>query len=284
MPLRHLSQSGKIRRLRRRELALRQVPFLLTALFFASVAICCRAEAPSPAATAWFAAYTHALEARLDQQHEVASEFIPGLANPAIMARLRKGKPIVEDKTPPDQRVDGALLHDWRGTMFVPGATAADCERLLKDYSAYPKDYAPEILSAAIINHHSNRYNVKIRLQQKHVITVVLDTTYDVVFKQLDAQHGYSMSRSTRVAEIADPGTPEEHSLPVAEEHGFLWRVNVYWSWEQRDGGVYLRMETVTLTRAVPNGLGWLMGSYLKKAPRDSLEFTLRATRKVLRR
>ena len=282
--MRHPSQSGMIRSLRRPVRAFRQSPFLLAVLVFASVATCCPAEAPSPAATAWFDAYTRALEARLDQQRQAASDFVPGLANPAMLARLHKGKPIVEDRTPSNQRADGALLHDWRGTMFVPGATAADCERLLKDYSAYPKDYAPEILSAAVIGRHSNRYIVKIRLQQKHVITVVLDTTYDVVFRQLDAQHGYSMSRSTRVAEIADPGTPEEHALPVAEEHGFLWRVNVYWSWEQRDGGVYLRMETVTLTRAVPNGLGWLMGSYLKKAPRDSMEFTLRATRKVLRR
>ena len=45
------------------------------------------------------------------------------------------------------------------------------------------------------------------RVRQKHVITVVMDTAYDVTFGRLDAQHGYSISRSTRIAEIDAAGT-----------------------------------------------------------------------------
>ena len=48
---------------------------------------------------------------------------------------------------------------------------------------------------------------VMMRVRQKHVITVVMDTAYDVTFARLDVQHGYSISRSTRIAEIDAPGT-----------------------------------------------------------------------------
>ena len=51
------------------------------------------------------------------------------------------------------------------------------------------------------------------RVRQKHVITVVMDTSYDVSFGRLDAQHGYSVSRSTRISEIDSPGTRRERVL-----------------------------------------------------------------------
>jgi hypothetical protein len=72
--------------------------------------------------------------------------------------------------------------------------------------------------------------------------------------------------------------------MAAAKGRGFLWGLDIYWSWEQRDGGVYMQMETVTQTRAIPFGLGWLVGPLIKHAPRDSLEFTLRATRQALRK
>jgi hypothetical protein len=85
------------------------------------------------------------------------------------------------------------------------------------------------------------------------------------------------MARSTRIAEIASPGTPAEHVLDASHAHGFLWRQKTYWSYEQRDGGLYMQIESVSLTRAIPLGLGWAIGPYVESIPRDSLEFTLRA-------
>jgi hypothetical protein len=122
------------------------------------------------------------------------------------------------------------------------------------------------------------------RVRQKHVLTVVMDTTYDVTFGRLDAQRGYSTSRSTQIAEIDSPGTAHERSLGPGEEHGFLWRMNTYWSYEERDGGLYIQIESVTLSRSIPTGLGWAIGPFIESVPRDSLEFTLRATSNALRR
>jgi hypothetical protein len=72
--------------------------------------------------------------------------------------------------------------------------------------------------------------------------------------------------------------------LGPGEEHGFLWRMNTYWSYEERDGGLYIQIESVSLSRSIPIGLGWAIGPFIESVPRDSLEFTLRATSDALRK
>jgi hypothetical protein len=122
------------------------------------------------------------------------------------------------------------------------------------------------------------------RVLRHYVITVVLDTDYDVTFARRDPQHGYSISRSTRISEIESPGTPKERTLSPTEDHGFLWRLNTYWTYEERDGGLYMQIETVSLSRSIPRGLGWAVGPFVEKVPRESLEVTLRSTCNALRK
>ena len=107
------------------------------------------------------------------------------------------------------------------------------------------------------------------RTRQKHVITVVLDTTFDITFHRLDARHGSSVSRSTDVEEIESPGTSNEKRLGPRDSHGFLWRLNTYWSYEERDGGLYMQIESVSLSRAIPEGLGWAIKPFVESVPRE---------------
>ena len=177
----------------------------------------------------------------------------------------------------------GGFLHDWRGTAFVPGAHAADFEPLLRDFAAYPRIFAPQVLSASILSRNGDHLVATLRVRQHHVLTVILDTTYDVTFARPGSHRGTSTSRCTRVAEIADAGTPREHALSDADEHGFLWRMNTYWACEERDGGLYLQLESVSLTRDLPHGLAWAIHPFVDSVPRESLEFTLRAASTALR-
>ena len=75
-----------------------------------------------------------------------------------------------------------------------------------------------------------------------------------------------------------------ERTLSANEEHGYLWRMNTYWSYEERDGGLYLQIEAVSLTRSIPHGLGWAVRPYIESIPRESLEFTLRSACNGLRK
>jgi hypothetical protein len=197
--------------------------------------------------------------------------------------RLRTGELIVERLTPADNvAVSGAMLHHWRGTAFVAGAKAADFERLMKNFGAYPQYFSPQVMQAKVLPQDGDRVQVTMRVRQKHILTVVMDTTYDINFGRLDAQHGYSISRSTKVSEIAAAGTSDERALSGKEEHGFLWRLNTYWSYEERGGGLYMQIESVSLTRSIPNGLGWAVQPFVESVPRESLEFTLRSTNNAL--
>jgi hypothetical protein len=239
------------------------------------------AAQPTPAATAAFNSYTQGVEARLDAQHRSANGFLA----PVDFARPRQGELIIDQLTSGvGTELPGALLHDWRGTAFIPGGKAADFERLMKDFDAYPKVYSPQVLTARILEHEGDHFQTTMRVEQKHVLTVVMDTTYDITFGRLDAQRGYSTTRSTNITEIDSPGTAHERVLGPGEEHGFLWRMNTYWSYEERDGGLYIQIESVTLSRSIPVGLGWVIGPFIESVPRDSLEFTLRATSNAMRR
>lgn len=199
--------------------------------------------------------------------------------------RLRRGELIVEQLTP-TQGVDlpGAMLHHWRGTAFAPGVKAADFERLMKDFNTYPRRYSPQVLQAKILSQQGDHMQATMRVRQRHVLTVVMDTAYDIVFARLDPRHGFSLSRSTRIAEIDAPGTAKERVLKSSEEHGFLWRLNTYWSYEERDGGLYMQIESISLTRSIPTGLAWAIRPFVESVPRESLEFTLRSTCNALRK
>lgn len=243
---------------------------------------------PPPAAVAGFNSYIAQFESRLARQHSSADGFLA----PFDAARLRGGEVVIEQIKPASGGdLPGAMLHHWRGTAFVPGARAADLERLLRDHSRYPRVYAPQVVTARVLAQNGSHFQTMMRIIQKHVITVVLDTTYDIQFFPAPAApdanagaHGYNLSHSMRIAEIASPGTATEHALDASHEHGFLWRLNTYWSWEERDGGLYMQIESVSLTRSVPTGLGWAIGPFIESIPRESLDFTLRSTANALRR
>lgn len=239
------------------------------------------AEGPTEAAVSAFNSYVSQVELRREQQQRTAKDSIA----PEDWARLRHGEQIIEKLTPSDgPELPGAMLHHWRGTAFAPGAKAADFERVMKDFAAYPRRYSPQIVQARVITHQDDHFQVLMRVRQKHVITVVMDTTYDISFGRLDQQHGYSISRSTRVSEIEKAGTRKERALATDEEHGFLWRLNTYWSYEERDGGLYMQIESVSLTRSIPTGLGWAIKPFVESVPRESLEFTLQSTCNALRK
>jgi len=230
---------------------------------------------PSPAALTDFNSYVRAVESRLAQQHQSRSAFLAPVA-PVQQSdtRLRRGEVLIEQRTPAGGLVlPGALLHHWRATAFVPGATEVEFVRLLKDVDAYPAEFSPQVLQARVLVRDGDRFQTWMRVRQHHVITVVLDTTYEVIFASLDTQHGYSISRSTRISELDSHG----HAVDARQDHGFMWRQNTYWSYGERDGGLYIQVESVSLTRSIPTGLGWVVGPFVESVPRQSLEFTLRS-------
>lgn len=243
-------------------------------LFFFAAAALLRAQ-PAPQAVAAFDGYVHGLETRLDREHASAAEYV---ALPAVSEdKVRRGGFAVEELTPEGGlNASGALIHDWRGTAFIPGATAQNFARMLADFGDYPRVFAPQVVRARVVSQNSQNARVMLRMVQKHVLTVVLDTTYAVTFGHPNAGRGWSTSRSTEIREIEGVGTSHERALGPGKGHGFLWRMNTYWSCAERDGGLVVQVESVSMTRGIPTGLGWVVRPFVESVPRDSLEFTLK--------
>jgi hypothetical protein len=185
----------------------------------------------------------------------------------------------------PDGReldVPDGMIHHWLGTVFVPNATAAEAVQLLQDYDRHADIYAPAVARSHLLSHQGDEFRFSLRFVTTKVITVVIDGEHHARFAWLGPTRARSWIRSTRLAEVADAGTTREHAEPLGQGGGYLWRLNSYWRFDERDGGVYVECESVSLTRGIPYGLGWAVGPFVTSLPRESLELTLTKTREVL--
>jgi hypothetical protein len=231
---------------------------------------------------AGYEAYVAKVDTRIKAQHSRDEGFLYferslSGTREAADEKLRRGEILIE-QVKADSVPDG-MIHHWRGAAFLPGVSLPRTMATVQDYGSFAQNYRPEVVSSSTLWHRGDDFQFAMRLRKHKVITVVLDTVSSVHFGQLDPDHRFSISRMTRISELADPGTPTEHLLPAGRDSGFLWRMDTYWSYVQVQGGVLVECETVSLTRDVPFGLKYLIGPFIESVPRESLEFTLRATR-----
>jgi hypothetical protein len=235
-----------------------------------------------PRTVAAFDDYARRAETRLDELQK-GSTFLWADQLPERSRQARQGQVLAESLTGKEPvSVPGALIHDWVGAVFIPGATLERVLLLVQDYDRHKDVYKPEVIGSRLVSHNGNDFKIRLRLQKKKVITVVLDTDYDIHYVPVDSTHWSSRSLSTRIQEVENAGKPSESSLPADDDHGFLWRLDSYWRFVERDGGVYVECEAVSLTRDTPRGLGWLIEPIIRDLPRESLINTLRKTREAM--
>ena len=60
-------------------------------------------------------------------------------------------------------------------------------------------------------------------------------------------------------------------------DHGFLWRLNSYWRYEERRGGVLVELESLTLSRGMPSLLRPIAAPLVRRIARESMVRTLEA-------
>jgi hypothetical protein len=178
--------------------------------------------------------------------------------------------------------VPDGIIHHWLGVVFIPGVTLEQTVRLLQDYENHAKYYAPDVKRSRLVERKGNSFRCYLRFYKKKVFTVVLDTEHEAVYETLSPVRAVSHSRTTRVNEVENHDEPYERLKPEGQDGGFLWRLDTYWRMEQKDGGVYLQCEGLTLTRDIPLLLKPIIGPYVTSVPKESLLDTLGNTRKAL--
>ncbi|HEV2327040.1 MAG TPA: hypothetical protein VGS10_24085 [Terracidiphilus sp.] len=203
---------------------------------------------------------------------------LPVADRTAAYARLRNGEILVHSLAA-GLDVPGGMIHDWMGIVFIPNATIEAALAQIQAYNDYARIYHPEMTGSKLLERDGNDFKVSIWLQKKSFATVVIHVVENVQYFRLDPSHEYSVSHSIRVAEVENPGTPQQHEDPPDTGHGYLWRLNDYRRFLQTPSGVYLQFEVIALSRDIPWGLEWLIKPFVTRLPRQSLLFTLARAR-----
>ena len=179
--------------------------------------------------------------------------------------------------------IKGGLIQDWIGAIFIPSSDLAAVLAVVQDYGRHSEIYKPEVASTLVHSHTGNDFSVYMRIvKSKFFLSDVLNTEHEIHYVTLDPKRVYSRAYSTRIAEVDDPGKPGEHELPVGQDRGLLWRLYGYWFFEERDGGVIVECESLTLTRDVPFGMGKVLSPIIHGLPAESLRKGLESTRRAV--
>ncbi|HUZ45440.1 MAG TPA: hypothetical protein VMW54_02260 [Terriglobia bacterium] len=245
-----------------------------------------------PAATKAFERYVQAAEARMAREGRQPGDFlyIEQLPKPQydqVMSMLKQGQVYVTrlqtlDAAGKAINVPGGMIHHWTGDVFIPGTSLTSAFKALRNYNNYKEIYKPQIVRSRLVSRHGDDYKIYLRLQKSSIVTVTLDTWYDIRFSQIDATQGYTRSFSTRIQQVEDAGMPSEHRDPVGNDSGYLWRINSYWRYEQVQGGMIIEWESISLSRPIPFLLAWFVKPLIRNIARETVADMLTATRKAV--
>jgi hypothetical protein len=244
-----------------------------------------------PQTMAAFSAYVRSTDARNDSELEGGRNFLwidalPEAARHRAYQSLAAGEAQIERRnTLVDGReipCPGGMIHHWEGLIFVPRAHLDDVLKILQDYDRHSVYYAPDVTRSRLEGHDGDHFRAFLRFRRQKVITVVLNTEHDIHYFRDQAQRAHSRSSATHIAEVANAGQPDEREKARDDDNGFLWGMETWWRLEEKEGGVYVQSEVVSVTRDIPAGLGWMLGNFITSIPKDALGFTLAATRQAV--
>ena len=233
--------------------------------------------------------YLAATEERIARELEDGERFLvlDFLPEPEPARReLAAGRPIMErmeTRDGQDERIDvpKGLIHHWRGAILVPGA---DLDQVLDglQYTVPPEELQSDVLESRVLWREGDRLGSFLKLHRTAVVTMHYNTEHEVEYFRPGGGRAWSASRSTRIAELEDAGTPAEREKPVGNDSGYLWRLNIYWRYQQTAAGVLMEYEILTLGRSVPFLLRWMLTPIINRESRRAQLDMLQAMRTKL--
>jgi putative flippase GtrA len=269
--------------------------------FSASEALVFRAGVPviaglmlmSAPAAAWAGQGAPALRAWDAYAREIESRYLAApVSGGAFFAQDLPGRPawreaaargeVTTARIDPPAAADGRI-HHWAGAIFVPGTSVAQVlERLIAQAGQEARFYE-DVVESRLLSRDGDRLRVFMKLRRTTVLTATFNTEHAVDYRRLGPHRASSRSVATRIAELADAGTPGEHERRPGDDRGFLWKLHAYWRFEAADGGVFVECESLSLSRGVPALLRPVANPIIDRVARESLEKTLLGLRGFLR-
>ena len=171
-------------------------------------------------------------------------------------------------------RVPKGAIHHWRGSVLIPGVTLDDVLHGLM-HGANLTKMQNGVVESRVLDRDGDRLDVFLKLRRKQLITVHYNTEHRVRYTRHRADAASSRSVSTRIAELADAGSPAEREKPIGQDRGFMWRLHSYWRYQQTDAGVIVECESVSLSRSIPRAVRWMATPIVNRTARQVMTRTL---------
>ncbi len=223
--------------------------------------------------------------------------------NSSIAERARSGQFLWSDQSPDRNRqvrngeiviapvgknvpkgVPHGLIHHWVGAVFVPNARLDDIFAVVRDYGRYKEFYAPMVLESKALREGpgDDRFSM-LMLNKALFAKTAMDAEFQESYVQLDKRRWYSVGFSTRVQQVDNYGQPDQHELPPNAGDGYIWRLYSLSRFEERDGGVYVELEAIALSRDIPISLRWIANPIVRRVSKGSLMTSLQKTEEAVR-
>jgi hypothetical protein len=242
------------------------------------------AELNQQALTAWDN-YIASVKVQMQERLTDKSLFLWVDEDPRRRQHLNSGEIVISplgDSHP--LSVPHGLIHHWIGAVFIPGATIQDLAAVVGDYGRYSEVYRPTLVKAELLDSTADEQKFSILwVQRVLLVTAAYYTELDSHNFTLNSRQGYMTFSTTRVQQIENYGEKDERRLEPDEGSGYLWRLVSFARFEERDGGLYLELEVIGLSKDLPGSLRLLLRPVIDRVPRQALTAKLEQTRQAIR-
>jgi hypothetical protein len=246
-------------------------------------ALACAAELQPETLKAW----NHHVEqarARMNARLEPGKHFLWVDEKPGRARRVRDGEILVAPVNGNGRtEVSNGLIHDWVGAAFFPGTTIDKVFDTADEYACYKDFYQPTVIDSRLLSRNGTESSFNMRLLKKALfVTAVMDADYKATYIVRNQKSRYGFVWSTRIQDVVNYGQPSEQKLPAGTGTGFIWRLFSISRFEERDGGVYVELEAMALSRTVPGYLAWIVNPMINRLSQSSLITSLGQTREAV--
>jgi len=135
------------------------------------------------------------------------------------------------------------------------------------------------VLASSVLERRPDWMRVSLKLQRRKIVTVVYNTEHVVVFARTATGARLSASTATKIAEVSDANTPQEHELPVGDDPRVSLAAQRVLALRAGRGRRHRECESITLSRDIPVVVRFVVRPLVERAARESMTRTLVALR-----
>ncbi len=198
--------------------------------------------------------YIELTERRIQSELNSPAAFVRSDFNLLKTKKLYIQQLSTKDEKGKEIDIEGGTIHHWLGAIYVPGKDLESLLNWVRDYDRH-QDYFKEVEESALRRRDGERYEVFMRLMRSKLgVTARFNTDHTVTYSRPGTGRAASKSVATRIRQLDRNGK----EIPPGQDSGYLWRLNSYWRFSEREGGVIVECESVGLSRPLGSWLSVL--------------------------